>query len=310
MAISKAKSYANEGNRCYQNGEYNKAIECFTKALNESDNGGLDASSVYCLRGASYEEKDEIDKALYDYTKAAELSEFESEEQEIFAYLHRGKIYADKNILSEAFADWRKAAVLDSDAAKEMLRARASTVAKVDAEVAPQIAACRQRGDAYKEKGQWREAAAEWKKAAVLGRQRHEGREAAALLEFHASTIVKYATAEEKAEAAKAATDKARHASYITDKGLRYWNGDGVPKDMDKAVKLWVEAAMLGESGAMANLGRLSWKGEGGVPQDMNQAIHWYSRAAERGSEKAKQWLKQYGSDSGAKESNANNDVW
>ena len=61
-----------------------------------------------------------------------------------------------------------------------------------------------------------------------------------------------------------------------------YFNGEGVPKDLVEAVKLYSLAADQGNATAQNCLGRCYSAGEG-VPKDPARAFHWIKRAAEQG---------------------------
>ena len=70
-------------------------------------------------------------------------------------------------------------------------------------------------------------------------------------------------------------------ASAQSDLGVRYANGDGVPKDDTEAVRWYRLAADQGDAGAQSNLAIMYENGKG-VPQDYVQAHIWYSLAASR----------------------------
>lgn len=63
--------------------------------------------------------------------------------------------------------------------------------------------------------------------------------------------------------------------------GIRYYQGDGVEKDIDKAVKWYRLSAAQGYARAQRNLGHRYCLGEG-VQQDYLEAIRWYKLAAEQ----------------------------
>ena len=66
--------------------------------------------------------------------------------------------------------------------------------------------------------------------------------------------------------------------------GERYYNGDGVDRDDEEAVRLWRLAAEQGHVDAQARLG--SWYAEpvnGGWSRDAAEAVRWYRLAAEQG---------------------------
>ena len=68
---------------------------------------------------------------------------------------------------------------------------------------------------------------------------------------------------------------------------VRYWNGEGVPKDRVRAVELYRQAIQRDSSrDAMFNLGLAYASGEG-VVRDYSQAAVWFQRAADKGSSSA-----------------------
>lgn len=75
-------------------------------------------------------------------------------------------------------------------------------------------------------------------------------------------------------------------AAGLTNLGMRYAKGDGVPKDSTKAVELFRKAASQGDVGAMNNLGVMYAKGAG-VEQSHTQAVWFYRLAAEKGHPQA-----------------------
>ena len=68
----------------------------------------------------------------------------------------------------------------------------------------------------------------------------------------------------------------------LTQLGILYRTGRGVPRDYDEAAKLLRRAAALGSSNAQYHLGDLYLRGLG-VEQDLLEAARWYTRAAEQG---------------------------
>lgn len=61
--------------------------------------------------------------------------------------------------------------------------------------------------------------------------------------------------------------------------GVRYEQGQGVTKDLEKAADWYRLAAQQGLAAAQYNLGRLIEEGSG-VAQDPERAIEWYRKAA------------------------------
>ncbi|MGD9728509.1 MAG: tetratricopeptide repeat protein [Nitrospiraceae bacterium] len=79
---------------------------------------------------------------------------------------------------------------------------------------------------------------------------------------------------------------EAGHTTAQLNLGVMYANGQGVPQDYRQAMHWYTKAAGEGHAGAQLNLGVMYANGQG-VPQDYQQAIHWYAKAAEAGVEKA-----------------------
>ena len=64
--------------------------------------------------------------------------------------------------------------------------------------------------------------------------------------------------------------------------GVKYANGEGVPQDHHRAVKLFRQAANQGLADAQSNLGLMYTSGEG-VPEDRNEAMKLFRQAANQG---------------------------
>ena len=64
--------------------------------------------------------------------------------------------------------------------------------------------------------------------------------------------------------------------------GVCYYNGNGVEKDYQEAVKWWRKAAEQGDAKAQYNLGVCYSNGDG-VEKDYQEAVKWYRKAAEQG---------------------------
>ena len=60
-----------------------------------------------------------------------------------------------------------------------------------------------------------------------------------------------------------------------------YKNGNGVEKDIDKAIEYFTKSANRGHSGAMMDLARMYRRGDG-VEQNGQLAVEWYEKAAEK----------------------------
>src|ERR671930_510758 len=66
------------------------------------------------------------------------------------------------------------------------------------------------------------------------------------------------------------------------DLGVRYQNGDGVPRDPARAAEWYRKAADAGHLAAQIALAAMYYNGEG-VPQDAGKAVEWYTKAAQQG---------------------------
>ena len=83
-------------------------------------------------------------------------------------------------------------------------------------------------------------------------------------------------------QAPPAETNPAIYAETHYAIAMLYWQGQGVPRDYNKAYEWLQKAAELNHAGAMGKLGYLYTDGIA-VPQDYNQAFEWYARAAKLG---------------------------
>lgn len=68
--------------------------------------------------------------------------------------------------------------------------------------------------------------------------------------------------------------------------GYSYWNGIGIEKDLEKAIKFYTKAAEQGSVFALNNLG-YSYLNGIGVEKDLEKAIKFYTKAAEQGNASA-----------------------
>lgn len=73
--------------------------------------------------------------------------------------------------------------------------------------------------------------------------------------------------------------------------GACYAEGLGVPRDLDKAARLFRAAANQGDAIGQRNLATLHFKGEGGVEQDDEKAADLFELAAEQGDAAAQDML-------------------
>ena len=77
-------------------------------------------------------------------------------------------------------------------------------------------------------------------------------------------------------------TDKARSGAEIFDRAVRFEHGEGVEQDYEQALRLYCEAARLGEPNAFFNIGWMYLNARG-VPRDDSIAALWLRKAADRG---------------------------
>jgi TPR repeat protein len=72
--------------------------------------------------------------------------------------------------------------------------------------------------------------------------------------------------------------------------GVRYHNGEDVPRDDVQAMQWFLRAAEQGHVTAQATLGAYYWAGRG-VPQDLSRAYFWSALALAQGDENSKSRL-------------------
>jgi TPR repeat protein len=63
---------------------------------------------------------------------------------------------------------------------------------------------------------------------------------------------------------------------------VRYYEGEGTPRDLDAAFTWFRKASEQGDELSQNNLAHMYHKGEG-VPRDLDQALLWYKKSAEQG---------------------------
>jgi soluble lytic murein transglycosylase-like protein len=85
-----------------------------------------------------------------------------------------------------------------------------------------------------------------------------------------------------------------RSDASIREEALRYEHGEGVAKDVERAVSLYCEAARHGDATAQFNLGWIYASGRG-VPRDDARAAFFFAAAAEQGVEQARRMLRVVG---------------
>ena len=111
-AISNETLYAQrfeEGNKLYENGDYQGAIAKYTEAIKLNPK----YASAYNNRGVAYADLQNYTQAIADYTKAIELNPKNAE-----AYNNRGIAYGKMKNYEAAIADFNKAIQLNPKYAK------------------------------------------------------------------------------------------------------------------------------------------------------------------------------------------------
>lgn len=75
------------------------------------------------------------------------------------------------------------------------------------------------------------------------------------------------------------------NATALNNLGVHYIQGDGVDKDVDRAIELYRKAGDKGSAQARSNLANLYWYGRTEVPRNPSLAVFWAKKAADVGSE-------------------------
>jgi tetratricopeptide (TPR) repeat protein len=135
-----AESYNNRGAAYAKEGEYDKAISDFNKAIELNPR----YADAYNNRGAAYAKKGEYEKAISDYSKAIELNPRYAD-----AYYNRGLAYYGKGEYDKAISDFNKAIELNP----------------IDAD------AYYNRGAVYAKKGEYEKAISDYSKAIDLNQK-------------------------------------------------------------------------------------------------------------------------------------------
>lgn len=75
------------------------------------------------------------------------------------------------------------------------------------------------------------------------------------------------------------------NATALNNLGVHYLQGDGVEKDVDRAIELYRKAGEKGSAQAQSNLANLYWYGREDVSRNPSLAVFWAKKAAEQDSE-------------------------
>jgi tetratricopeptide (TPR) repeat protein len=109
-----ADEYYAQGKIFYQNMDYDRSIDSFSKVL-ELAPAGEENNRVYYMRGLAYLKNREYDQAIYDFTKALELTGDREKSLRFLIYEMRGDAYSGKKAWTSAIQDYWKAVAEDVD---------------------------------------------------------------------------------------------------------------------------------------------------------------------------------------------------
>ena len=109
-----ADEYYAQGKIFYQNMDYNRSIDSFSKVL-ELAPAGEENNRVYYMRGRSYLKNRQYDQAIYDFTRALELTGEGDKSMRFLIYEMRGDAYFGKNAWTNSIQDYSKAVAEDVD---------------------------------------------------------------------------------------------------------------------------------------------------------------------------------------------------
>ena len=104
MTVEEADKYFSDAVKCYENKDYEGAINYFTKAIELGANDKV----IYVNRGLAYVGAKKYTEAIDDFTKAIELGTHNE-----FIYIMRGSVYVYKGDYPEAINDFKEAIKLN-----------------------------------------------------------------------------------------------------------------------------------------------------------------------------------------------------
>jgi len=114
FGFTRAVSSYNHGAAFMAQGEYDRAIASFDKAIRIEPS----FAEAYCNRGTAYYEKGQCDAAIADFSKA-----IENEPDFAQAYYNRAVAYYDRQECDKAMQDAQKAQSLGHQVSPEFLKA-------------------------------------------------------------------------------------------------------------------------------------------------------------------------------------------
>lgn len=96
------------GFMAYQRGDYDQAIQSYSKVLSTVKLTRSDTAILFYLRGEAADRKGDPDQAIHDYSQTIKL-----DPNYTAAFYARGLAFEKKGLLTEAYEDLRKAAELE-----------------------------------------------------------------------------------------------------------------------------------------------------------------------------------------------------
>ncbi|MDR0354202.1 MAG: tetratricopeptide repeat protein [Deltaproteobacteria bacterium] len=99
-----------EGYLAHRRGDYDKAVDIYTRIIQRRGLSVKERAVSYLLRGEAKRDKGEVEEAIYDFTRA--LNQWPNYPQAIF---FRGQCLAQLERFNEALADLTRASELDPD---------------------------------------------------------------------------------------------------------------------------------------------------------------------------------------------------
>lgn len=109
-----ADDYYEQGMLFYEQMEYSRSIESFTRVL-ELAPAGTENNRVYFMRGRGHLKSRQFDEAVYDFTKAMELTAEGDSETRFLILEMRGDAFLGKNDLEKAIQDYSQALTTTPD---------------------------------------------------------------------------------------------------------------------------------------------------------------------------------------------------
>lgn len=121
-----SNEFYSQGLVWFDQAEYDRAIESFTKVL-EMAPYGEENYKVYYNRGMAYLKNRDYEKAIYDFTKTIEMAPEKDKEIAYFSFKSRGDAWQGKKEYPNAIQDYSKALQLfpQHEAVKHVYQGRA-----------------------------------------------------------------------------------------------------------------------------------------------------------------------------------------